>query len=179
MIKNTILGTLAVAFALTATVASAEGTTTRPIKKLENRIENRAENRMNASTTRPLLRDRGNASSTKMVDSVCAKTAVDVRKASLVSIYGTFSSSMSSALSAREDAVKASFDQTTKKTRQDARTAARTNYRKSVKAAFETLRTAEKGTVKTYANSIKACGGTNSEASNEASDGSIADSILK
>jgi hypothetical protein len=33
--------------------------------------------------------------------------------------------------------------------------------------------------MKTYASSIKACGGTNSEASNEASDGSIADSILK
>ncbi len=175
MIRNTILGTLTLAFALTASVALAEGTTTRPIKKMGDRIENR----MNASTTRPLLRDRANASSTNMVNSTCAKAAVDVRKASLVTIYGTFSSSMSTALSAREDAVKASFDQTTKKARQEARTAARTNYRKAVKAAFEALRTNEKSTMKTYASSIKTCGGTNAEASDEASDGSIADSILK
>jgi len=181
MIKNTILGTLAVAFALTATVALAEGTTTRPIKKLENRIENKMENRMedkmNASTTRPLLRDRGNASSTKMVDSECAKTAVDVRKASLVSIYGKLSTSISAALSDREDAVKASFDQTTKKARQDARTSARSAYKKAVKSAYSALKTSEKSTMKTYSSSIKACGGNNAEASDESSDGSIDSSI--
>jgi len=100
-----------------------------------------------------------------------------VRKTSLVSIYATFSSSVSAALSAREDTVKASFDQTTKKARQSARTAARTAYRKAVKSAFEIMKTGEKAAMRTYTSSIKACGGTNTEASDEASDGSIADSI--
>ena len=177
MLRKTIFGTLTMAFALTASFAFAENsgmsTGTRALKKVEERIENR----LNSSSSRPLLRDRANASSTKMLDSTCAKTAVDTRKASLISVYEKFTTSMNSALSAREDAVKASFDLTTKKARQEARTAARTTYRKAVKSAYETLRTTEKSAMKTYASSIKACGGTNAEASDEASDGSIADSI--
>lgn len=173
MIRNIILGTLAIAFALTATVTFAEATTTRPIGRLENRIENK----MNSSTTRSLLRDRTNASSTKMVDSTCAKTAVDARKVSLVTIYAKFTSTLNTSLATREDGIKASFDQITKKARQDSRTTARSTYKKDVKAAFETLRTTEKDAMRNYANSIKACGGTNTEASDEASDGSIADSI--
>ncbi len=173
MLRYTILGTLTAVFALTATVTLAERTDTRPLRNIENRVEDR----IKASTTRSLLRDRGNASTTKMATSNCAKTAVDVRKASLVSIYSKFASSTISALSIREDAVKASFDQTTKKARQDARTAARNTYKKSVKTAFEALKTTEKTTMRTYADSIRACGGTNAEASDELSDGSVADSI--
>lgn len=181
MFKKTILGTLTIAFALTASVTLAEThSPIRPLERLENRIENKINNGTSsmASTTRPLLRERANASSTaKMVDSVCAKTAVDVRKASLVSIYAKFTSSLNTSLAAREDAVKNSFDQPSKKTRQEARTAARNNYKKEVKAAFETLRKSEKARMRTYASSIKTCGGKNAEASDEASDGSIADSI--
>lgn len=173
MLRYTILGTLTTALALTSTAAFAEtgktASSTRPIIKLENKL--------NASTSRPLLRDRANGTSTKMVDSVCAKTAVDTRKASLVSIYAKFTGTLNTSLSTREDSIKTSFDQTSKKTRQEARTAARGTYKKEVKAAFETLRTNEKSTMKTYSTSIKACGGTNVEASDEASDGSIADSI--
>lgn len=159
MFKKTILGTLTTVVALaTSTVAFAETRT--------------------ASSTHPLLRDRTEtASSTKMVESTCAKTAVDARKTSLMSIYGKLATSLSSALSTREDAVKASFDLTTKKTRQEARKAARSAYKKSVKSAYDTLKTAEKSAMKTYTSSIKACGGTNAEASDESSDGSFADSI--
>jgi hypothetical protein len=177
MIRKTILGTLTAVFALTASFAFAEtaknSSTTKSMKKAEVHLENKT----TSSSTRPLLRDRANASSTKMVDSACAKTAVDIRKASLISIYGKFTNTLNSALATREEAVKSSFDQTTKKARQEARTTARSTYKKSVKSAYDTMKSSEKTTMKTYASSIKACGGTSAEASDESSDGSIADSI--
>ncbi len=159
-------------------MALAENTgnasSTHPLQKLENKIQTRIENHVNASTTHPLLRDRENTgSTTKMADATCAKAAVTVRKTSLVATYATFTTSLNSALSTREDAVKASFDQTTKKAREEARKTARAAYKKSVKSAYEKLRSNEKSALVTYTASIKACGGNNAEASSESSDGSI------
>ncbi|MEI8061969.1 MAG: hypothetical protein WCG97_01600 [bacterium] len=189
MIKKGIFGILALALVLSATVAFAENTgnasSTRSLQRLENRIQTRTENRENSSTTHldassthPLLRDReNNGSTTKMVEANCAKAAVTVRKTSLVATYATFTTALNSALSTREDAVKASFDQTTKSAREDARKTARSNYKKSVKSAYGTLRSSEKSALVTYTASIKACGGNNAEASSESSDGSIDSSI--
>lgn len=186
MIKKITFGAIAIAMALTTTVAFGEGSGDglgrelgiNASSSLNQRRATSTREVKTASSSRPLLRGRPNASSTHpLADSICAKAAVDVRKAALTPIYKTFTDAINLALGVREDAIKASFDQTTKKTRLEARKAARSNYKKSVKGAAATFRTSERAALTVYRNSIKACGGNASEASVEDSDGNFVDAI--
>ena len=192
MIKKLIFGTLALSFALTATVAMAEARNALPAPRPGNlRDRMGAEENRNASEGTSMMRgemrgeknamgaerNRNDSGSASMVDSTCAKAAVDVRKTAVLASYKTFTDSLTSNLSTREDAIKASFDQTTKKARADARKTARDNFRKSVRSSAETLKTSERATLTTYRNSIKACGGNGAEAGGEDSDGNFIESI--
>jgi hypothetical protein len=115
-----------------------------------------------ASTTRDSRgrgEDRKNGSSTKpLINSTCAKAAVDVRKPALSTAQDVFFASTKTALLAREDGIRASFDQLTERDRVLARVNARNTYKKSVKDAMEILRKSQKTIMDTYSNSIKACG---------------------
>lgn len=178
MVKKLIFGSLALSFALTATVALAEERNALPMPRVNN-LRDRivGEQNRNASETKMIGERRNGSSTAPMADSTCAKAAVDVRKTATLASYKTFTDSLNSNLSTREDAVKASFDQTTKKARADARKAARDTFRKSIRSAAETLKTSERATLTTYRNSIKACGGTGAEAGAEDSDGNFIESI--
>lgn len=173
MLKKITFGICSLSLALTATVALAETGSNSSSSRSENH-----EIKKVASTTRSLLRDRVVvASSTKILDVTCAKAAVDVRKTSLVSAYDKFTSTFKSALSSREDAIKASFDKGTLIERRDARKTARATYRTSVKNAYDSLKSSEKSALKTYDSALKICGGKGEEASGEKTDGSLSESI--
>lgn len=102
------------------------------------------------------------------VDITCIKNAIEKRDNAVISALNIFNSSVSLALAARKDALKAAWDLTDKAQRKEALKTAWENYKKSLKDARTILREAKKTTWKQFYTDRKACGKTISTEDNSA-----------
>src|SRR3989344_7508615 len=102
---------------------------------------------------------RGNSAESKVVDIACAQTAVEARDTAIISAFGTFSTSIQTALETRKNAVKDAWAKTTSSERASARRVANQAYNTSAKEAHRTLNTARKTAWDTHKRDMKKRGG--------------------
>lgn len=100
-----------------------------------------------------------NKEEAKVLDTVCAQTAIGNRETSLITALDTFSASAKSALEARKAGLVSAWGNTVAKDRQTARKTAETTYRSSMKSAHDTLRSARKTAWSAFNTEIKKCSG--------------------
>ncbi len=93
----------------------------------------------------------------KTIDVACAQNAVEVRDTAIISALSVFSSSMTTALTVRKDALKASYALVTKQERSTAHKAAWSVYRASASKTHETLRLARKAAWSSFDTTKKTC----------------------
>jgi len=99
-----------------------------------------------------------NTANLAVVDITCIKNAIEKRDNAVISALNIFNSSVSLALTARKDALKAAWDLTDKAQRKEALKTAWGNYKTSLKDARTALREAKKTIWKQFYTDRKACG---------------------
>ncbi len=99
-----------------------------------------------------------NAANLTTVDTTCIKNAIEKRDNAVISALNIFNSSVSLALAARRDALKAAWDLTDKAQRKEALKTAWGNYKTSLKDSRTTLKDTKKTTWKQFYIDRKACG---------------------
>lgn len=88
----------------------------------------------------------------------CMQDAVEKRDTSIISSVSTFSTSVTSALTVRKDAIKASWNLSTKEERDSARKSAWENYKTSAVQAKQDLKTGKSKAWDQFRIDRKACG---------------------
>lgn len=88
----------------------------------------------------------------------CMQDAVEKRDTSIISSVSTYSTAVTSALTVRKDAIKASWSLSTKEERDSARKAAWENYKTSAVQAKQDLKTGKSKAWDQFRIDRKACG---------------------
>lgn len=99
----------------------------------------------------------------KVVDPMCIQNAIEKRDTAVITAFSGFSTSVTTALTVRKDALKAAVILTDKNAKETARKAAWSTFKTSSKTAATTLRTARRAAWTTYETDTKACGVKNYE----------------
>ena len=92
------------------------------------------------------------------IDTVCVQAAVDVREQAIAGVWSTYSTAMTSALSARQAALHAAWGTTDAPARRLARNTAWQTFRTAQTAAHASLRTARQAAWSAFSTASKACG---------------------
>lgn len=87
----------------------------------------------------------------------CVQNAVKTREASIGTAFATFSSSMTTALSARATALETAWGTSDAKTRRNLRNEAWVNYKKANQSAKSTFKTSKKAAWEAFKTASKAC----------------------
>lgn len=95
---------------------------------------------------------------TQTANFACVQTAVDTRETAIGTAFSAFSSSVSSALSARKTALHDAWGMTDAKARREARNKAWSDFRTTNRAAYKTLRDAKTAAWKAFKEASRACG---------------------
>lgn len=88
----------------------------------------------------------------------CIQNAVEKRDSAIITAHSAFSTSITSALTARKDALKLSWAKPTREERSSSRKAAYDTFRSAQKSAHSTLRTVRISSWNTFNTEMKACG---------------------
>jgi len=99
----------------------------------------------------------GNPTTKPTFDVACVQNAVEKRDTTIISAFGTFSTSITTALTTRKDALKAAWGIANGKERRAARAAAWQAFYKSSRDAHTTLKTVRNGAWKTYRADLVTC----------------------
>ena len=94
----------------------------------------------------------------KTVDIACVQKAVDTRESAIDTAFGTFSTSISAALTARKSALHAAWGLTDAKERRAARKKAWSDFRSASRAAHKVLKDARHNSWSAFEKAAKACG---------------------
>ncbi len=100
----------------------------------------------------------------KTVDPMCISAAIEKRDSAVISGFSAFSTSVSAALTARKDALKAAVVMTDKTAKESARKKAWAAFKASSKTAHTSLVSARRSAWAAYSVDTKACGQMNTEA---------------
>lgn len=90
-------------------------------------------------------------------DGACMSAAVDKRETAIITAFDTFSASMKTALTARKDALKTGWTQTTTDTRKSSLKTAWQAFQQSQKSARETFRKSRQAAWKQFRTDAKTC----------------------
>ncbi len=94
-----------------------------------------------------------------VVDTACMVKAVDTRDTAIISAFGSYSTSVQSALMARKDGLKAAWALSDTKARREALRKVWNDYRTSFRLARRTLRDARNVAWSQYKTDAKTCNG--------------------
>ena len=97
---------------------------------------------------------------TQTINTSCMQTAVEKRDTALVSAIDTFHNKVSSALTARKDALKSAWGLSETAARRTALKTAWEEYKKSTRNARNTLKEARRSSWSMFKTDSKACGGS-------------------
>ena len=102
--------------------------------------------------------NEGATSTMRTVNVACMQAAIEKRDSAIISAHNAANTSITTALSARKDALKAAWGQTDRKTRRSALHDAWKAWMTTSKQARTTFKTARDGAWTTFASDRKTCG---------------------